>query len=409
MEMEAHPRTRAQTIFFVLMSTLALVSLLFSCQALYLERHRIASGYGDYVIFYTGAQIVRDGAANELYDLSRQREYQDRFNVPIRAGALPFNHPAYELLWHIPLTFLSYIDAYIVWNVINVGLLLGMARWFLPRNRSDLRLMFLLMMFGFYPVLVVFLHGQDSILLTYLIGAAFIALKQHNEVAAGVLLALASFKPQLVLPIALSWACKPYQKAAAVWLVSVTLLGIISVSMVGIPGAMKYLELISSINNANYTINPALMPNIRGMVYSSLAAQFPIAVFPLTALLTLGLLAYIVRLWRRVPCENATISDLTIALILTLTTLSSYHAYTHDFALLLLPALIVTRYLFNDGPPGTVPILLFAMLLVLWIPFPFAYGHLLQKEKLAWGSLVLIAFAVLLAMQLKVLRAPRST
>jgi hypothetical protein len=296
MEMEAHPRTRAQAIFFVLMSTLALVSFLFSFQALYMERHRIVSGYGDYVIFYTGAQIVRDGAASKLYDLSRQQEYQDKFAVPIRAGALPFNHPAYELLWHIPLTFLSYIDAYVVWNVINVGLLLGLARWYLPPDRSDLRLMFSLMIFGFYPVLAVFLHGQDSILLTFLIGASIIALKQHQEVAAGVLLALASFKPQLVLPIALAWMCRPYKKAAAAWLVSAILLGILSISMVGIPGTMKYLELISWIDKANYTISPALMPNLRGMVHSLLAVQFPIAVFPLTALLTLGVFAFIVRL-----------------------------------------------------------------------------------------------------------------
>lgn len=409
MSLEANPRTRAQTVFFVLMSALALVSLLFSGQALYLERHRIASGYGDYVIFYTGAQIVRDGAASKLYDLSRQREYQDKFAVPIRAGALPFNHPAYELLWHIPLTFLSYIDAYVVWNVINVGLLLGLARWFVPRDRSDLRLMFLLMMFGFYPVLAVFLHGQDSILLTFLIGASIIALKQHKEVAAGVLLALASFKPQLVLPIALAWMCRPYKKAAAAWLVSAILLGILSVSIVGIPGTMKYLELISWIDKANYTISPALMPNLRGMVNSLLAAQFPIAVFPLTALLTLGVLAFIVRLWRRVPIENENVFDLTIALTLTLAALTSYHAYSHDFALLLLPTLIVTRYLLTGSAQGAVPILLFAVLLILWIPFPLTYGQLLQKEKLAWGSLVIIAFAALMAMQLKFVRPPSST
>lgn len=407
--MEARPRTRAQSIFFVLMSTLALVSLLFSCQALYVERHRIASGYGDYVIFYTGAQIVRDGAATQLYDLNRQREYQDKFNVPIRAGALPFNHPAYELLWHIPLTFLSYIDAYIVWNMINVGLLLSMARGFLPRNRFDLRLMFLFMMFGFYPVLVVFLQGQDSILLTFLIGAAFIALKQHNEVGAGVLLGLASFKPQLVLPIVLACACKPYQKTAAAWLASVTVLGIISVSMVGISGAIKYLELISWIDKVNYTINPALMPNLRGLVHYSLAAQFPAAVFPVTALLTLGVLGCIVGLWRRARCENETIFDLTFALTSTLTLLSSYHAYTHDFALLLLPALIVTRYLLTSSPWGTVSTLLFVIILTLWIPFPLSYGQLLQKNNLAWGSLVIIAFALLLAMQLKFIRPSSSS
>ena len=184
----------------MLLSVLALVSVLFSGLGVYEERQRIANGYGDYVIFYTGAKIVRDGAASALYDLNLQRKYQDEFAVPIRSGALPFNHPAYELLWHIPLSALSYLEAYIVWNVFNVAILIGIAGWFVTRHRLELNLLFMLMSFGFYPVLVTFLQGQDSILLTFLISASFLALKRDKEVTAGVLLGLASFKPQFVLP-----------------------------------------------------------------------------------------------------------------------------------------------------------------------------------------------------------------
>jgi hypothetical protein len=179
--------------------------------------------------------------------------------------------------------------------------------------------------------------------------------------------------------------------------------------MVGIPGTMKYLELISWIDKANYTISPALMPNLRGLVHSSLAGQFPKAVFPLTVLLNLGALAGIVCLWRRASFEIENVFDLTVALTLTLAVLTSYHAYSHDFALLLLPTLIVTHYLLTGGAKGTVPVLLFAVLLILWIPFPLTYGQLLQNEKLAWGGLVIIAFAALMGLQLKFLRSPTLT
>lgn len=409
MGLDANPRTRAQTVFFVLMSTLALASLQFSCYALYVERERIANGYGDYVIYYTGAQIVRDGAGSDLYDLSLQRQYQAKFAAPIRAGALPFNHPAYELLWHIPLTFLSYVDAYVVWNLINAGLLLGLVRWFALRDHGALSWMCLIMAFGFYPVLAVLLHGQDSILLTCLIGASMLALKRQAQVGAGVLLALASFKPQLVLPIALTWMCRPYRKAAVAWLVSVLLLGLLSVSMVGITGTVRYLDLLSWIDKTNYTISPAIMPNLRGMIHLLLGKQYPNVVFPLTALLTLGVLVLMVRLWRRFPSENEQVFDLTVALTVTLTLLTSYHGYAHDFALLLLPALIATRGFFTGSARGTVPVLLGAVLLILWIPFPFTYGQLIEQEKLALGALVIVAFAALLAMQLKLSRAPSST
>ncbi len=384
------------------MSALAGASLLFACHALYIQQRQIASGYGDFVIYYTGAQIVRDGAASDLYDLGRQRQYQAQYATAIRAGALPFNHPAYELLWHIPLTFLSYVNAYIIWNVINAGLLLGLGRWFAPRERPDLRWLFTIMAFGFYPVLVVFLHGQDSILLTCLIGGSMLALKRKKQVVAGVLLALGAFKPQIVLPIALSWVYRPYRKAALMFLISGILLGLLSIAMVGISGTVKYLELLSWIDKTRYTISPSLMPNLRGLIYSLLGAQYPSVVLPMTVAATIGVLVLIVRIWHGVPSDNENVFDLTVALTLTLTLLTTYHAYAHDFTLLLLPALIATRAMLVGTPNSLVPSLLLVVLLVLWIPFPLTYGRLVEAEKLAWGALAIIVFAALLALQLKV-------
>lgn len=56
---------------------------------LYRERNQIKNAYGDFIIFYTGAQILRDGKGRDLYDLSVQNSYQSKFNVPIRVGPLP--------------------------------------------------------------------------------------------------------------------------------------------------------------------------------------------------------------------------------------------------------------------------------------------------------------------------------
>jgi hypothetical protein len=406
MRSAANSLAKTQTIFFVLMSALAMVSVLFAGQALYGERERIATGYGDYVIYYSGAQIIRDGAGGDLYDLDQQRRYQVRFDVPIRKDVLPYNHPPYELLWHVPLTYLSYFNAFLVWSAINFGLLIGLARWFAPSERFDLQLMSWLMLFGFYPVLTVFLHGQDSILLLFLIAASTVALKRRKPVAAGVLLALASFKPQIVLPIALAWSCKSYRKAAVAWLVSVTSLVLLSGLMVGIPGMLKYAELISWIDKTNYTINPALMPNLRGLIHLLLAAHSPSAVAPLTGLLTLSVFAYIVYLWRRAPFATEMEFDATVALTVTLSALASYHAYTHDFTVLLLPALMVARSIISATTIGAVDVLLLIVLLILWIPFPFSYGPLLQAEKLAWLALLILVFAVLQAMQLLWLRHP---
>jgi len=55
---------------------------------------------------------------------------------------------------------------------------------------------------AFYPTTVALLHGQDSVLSAFLMAAAFAGLKRKREAAAGIVLALGLYKPQLVLPLA---------------------------------------------------------------------------------------------------------------------------------------------------------------------------------------------------------------
>ena len=385
---------------------MAFASLLFSFDALFIERHHIAAGYGDYVIFYSGAQMVANGDSRRLYDLGLQRRYQEKFAVPIRVDALPFNHPAYELLWHIPLTSLNYLSAYIIWNGANLIFLIALARWFVPSESASVRIMCWLMVFGFYPVLVVILQGQDSILLTFLIGASIVALKKKKERVAGVLLAMASFKPQFVIPVALAWVCKPYWKAIGAWLMTITILVLISVAMVGIAGTQQYLQLLSWIDNTHYTINPLLMPNLRGLVFVALGPQFPTTSLLITATLTVGAFVYLVHLWRNSEIVDETVFEMVMALTVSLAILTSYHAYSHDLALLLLPALIVARFFFSAPNGGPIPILLFGTILLLWVPFPFTYGHLLQREMLAWGGLIIAFFSLLLTRQIRLKNSP---
>jgi hypothetical protein len=93
--------------FKVLLTSLVLVSLLFHSLYLWSQLDNMAAGNGDFVIFYTGAQILAAGGGNQLYDLATQKTFQDKFKVPIRDGPLPYNHPAYELLLFLPLIYVS--------------------------------------------------------------------------------------------------------------------------------------------------------------------------------------------------------------------------------------------------------------------------------------------------------------
>lgn len=404
MSLDPLPRSNTQKRFLTILFALSALSLLLSGYALYSERERIASGYGDYVIYYSGAEIVRDGGSKQLYDLRQQWRYQAKFATPIRAGALPFNHPAYELLWHLPLTYLSYPYAYIVWNLINVGLLVGLARTFVPPVAADLRRLSLIMALGFYPVLVTWLHGQDSILLSFAIGASMVALKQRRWIAAGLWLALASFKPQIAVPIALAWAFGGFGIALAAWLIGASALACVSLWMVGIDGAAQYVAMLTWMDGHHYAIDPIAMPNLRGLIFALLYDRLPALVVPLTVALSTGALVWMAHLWRRLSMDREQDFDWTVALTLTLACLTSYHAYLHDFSLMIVPAAIVSRDLISGAADGIAATLLGVLLVILWLPFPITFGKLQMSGQIALGALLVIAFAALIAIRLNSIR-----
>src|SRR5918992_4062062 len=143
----------------------ALVALSFLCnlKIFWAQRSYIAKGYFDFVIYYTGAEIVNAGNASQLYDLNVQQAYQEKFKVPNQPWAvLPFNHAPYELLLFLPLAHLSYQSAYIVWSVLNILLLLVTYRILLPFVDSRNKVLLGALLFAFYPTMVAIKMGQDS-------------------------------------------------------------------------------------------------------------------------------------------------------------------------------------------------------------------------------------------------------
>ena len=98
--------------------------LIFHLAILWESRHKIAAGYGDFIIFYTGAQIVADGRSRDLFNVETQNAYQAKFDVPQLEWPLPFNHAPYELFLFLPLVHLSFPAAQIS-PAVAAGLIAG--------------------------------------------------------------------------------------------------------------------------------------------------------------------------------------------------------------------------------------------------------------------------------------------
>ncbi|HWP56621.1 MAG TPA: glycosyltransferase family 87 protein [Candidatus Acidoferrales bacterium] len=397
-----HARINIAKYYALLMSAMACVSLVLSVPLFMQERERIAKGYGDFIIFYTGAQMLKVGAGSKLYDLRTQKDFQDKFDVPIRTGPLPFNHPPFELLWFLPLTSLEYFKAYQIWSVLNIAFLAGVLVFLAPPLARRFWPMFILMFAGFYPATVTLLHGQDSILLTFLMAAAIRALKFSKDRTAGVLLAVGLFKPQLILPTILVLIVNRRWAAMLSFLATSVTLAAVSIKLVGVAGVRQYLELLAQIDRAHYTIAPGNMPNLRGFIYSLVGLREPVFFQALLITLSAGFLVALLYYAKNSLAEREQRFDLTVCLTVLVTLITSYHLYIHDLTLLLIPVVLAIKStLISPVKLSLHQRVILSLILVFWIPFLFSYQPLLAREQMSLGFLGVVLFATLIAASLR--------
>jgi len=332
-------------------------------------RREIAAGYPDFTSSYTAGKSIIQGRSRQLYDLETQFAIQHEFasEVKNRENPLPFNHPPFEALLFAPLALLPYVTAYIVWAVLNISLILGfwhLLRPRLPALHALLPALPLLAMFAFFPVAMALMQGQDSILLLFFYGLAFLGLAKGRAFVAGLCLGLALFKFQLVLPFVLVLVLKRQWKAAAGFATTAFVLLWVSVAVVGWSGVIAYPEFLLRLtrSGARVGIDPRDMPNLRGLVAGSLHwAGLPAAL--LIIVLSVALLALVSHWWRMQSRHQFVLG---FSLCLTITIITSYHLQVHDLSLLILPMLLVAELLVAGQIAGPARRILITSLVVLF-------------------------------------------
>lgn len=368
-------------------------------------RREIATGYPDFTIFYTAGKCILQGQGRQLYDLETQFAIQREFasEVKHRENALPFNHPPFEALLFAPLARLPYVAAYLVWVVFNIALILGfwiLLRPRLPRLHHFLPALPLLAMFGFFPVIIALLQGQDSILLLFLYGLVFSALATGRNFAAGLCLGLALFKFQLVLPFVLVLLVRRQWRAVAGFVVAAFGLLVLSAAVVGWSGVMAYPGFVLGLSRsgAQAGIDPRAMPNLRGLV----AGALHLAGLPATVLiiaLSIALLALAAHWWRVQPRRQFMLG---FSLCLTVTIITSYHMLTHDLSLLILAILLLAELLVSGEIVGPARRILVASLAVLFLtPLYAVLQFWLREANLMVFAVLMFAAATAIALTSK--------
>jgi Glycosyltransferase family 87 len=359
----------------------------------------------DFVEFYSAAQIVREGLGRDLYNLRMQVEFQSK----IAAVHVFYNHPPFEALIFVPLTFFNYNFAYTCWILVGTLLLILAALMLEARNQVTLALsqyaripadfgLLLILFLSFAPVTTCFLLGQDSMLMLLIYTLVFVLLLSARDFWAGCILACGLFKFQLILPFAAILLLRRRWSAVAGFAAVGSLLVLVSIAISGYRVLIEYPKLLF-VNRAYQQVggfDPAFMPNVRGFLYLLGGRQLPASVFALgVAIVSLFLVWFAARNWRDEQL------GLSFSLCVFAALLASYHLYNYDLSLLLLPISIVCGEHAKQNRLLCAPVMFTAALIVLFVP-PVHY--LLLRWSLY--ALMFIPIAILFWHVISLLRRP---
>jgi hypothetical protein len=298
------------------------------------------NGRADFMQFYVAGRILNEGPRSQLYNEDLQvslREHLFGPKVPIDL----YIHPPFEALIFSPLARLSYPAAFVLWDIANlflVGAFLSLIKPFAPNFDTDCRLLLVLALL--YPLISTFGEGQDSILLLFLYVSAFINLKKGRDFWAGSALGASLFRFQLAIPFLLVFLIRKRWRVVLSASMVGALLGGVSLALVGWAGMFSYARLLLT-RERTYTAM-AQLPTVRGFLEALLAGRVNERVGTvLVALVSVGLLAWLLLKWRGVPWDpSAKTFDLLFSLSLVVAFMLSFHSLIHTMVVLALPMVL---------------------------------------------------------------------
>lgn len=304
----------------------------------------------DFLSFYTGAELARDGRLSDLYDPATQLEHQRRI-VPQLPALVPFIRPLFYALVLTPLALLPYNAAFVVWIGAQAVLLLACWTWGWRRFGAD-ALVFAAL---FLPGPLGIAAGQDCALLFAILILALEMSERGKPLASGAALALMLVKFNLILlwPLALlvsrRWRMLAGFCAAAAVEIAICLIA------GGIRGVESYVALLRNPSLEALSPSPELMVGYRGLLTNlEIHSAWPVAAIVASVVAVLVFAVWNAPDWRLFAL--APVASLIVA----------PHVYAYDAALLLVPVWLTIFKSAHKAPR------IAAALFATPIPFGFA-------------------------------------
>ena len=280
--------------------------------------------HSDYGAFYIAGQTARTAPA-KIYDIQFQAAQQiQAFN-----NFVPFFHPPQELLLLAPLSMLPFMRSFHVWQIFSLlclfaaGLLLGKASGTKP-------MIAVAIVAAIFPIGICLELGQDSLLLLLITSWCFYLLRKDADIAAGVVLSLALFKPQLPLILAIALLAFGRTKFAASFSVAAAALTAGSIAYMGRVGVRDFF-FCAKVGGDFLPI--FRMPTMRGMIAGVAGDHQGLALAMLIAVVAI--------FWHRWRRSHSL--DFVFATAICVYCFAAPHLFAHDLAVLAVPLMLVSN------------------------------------------------------------------
>jgi alpha-1,2-mannosyltransferase len=299
---------------------------------------------GDYIAFHTAGRMVLDGRGGQIYDAAAVRAVQADTTLDRVPGLYdPIRNPPFFALVFVPFAVLDLVPSFVAWTMVSIAALsaavwlaLGMVglshRW---RAIACIT-------FGFAPVYLGLVGGQNSSLALLVYVLVYRSLRQGREHEAGAWAALGLFKPQLFLVFPLLFVASRRWGALTAYLGVAALLGVISVLVVGVDGLVSWAHVLFS-NNLETGI--ALKQGFRMHSFKSffdlLQPDGPGLALALSVMASVTLLVPLLQLWRSAAVYGERVLPLAYALASVVGVLVDPHIFDYDLTILVFAALLV--------------------------------------------------------------------
>ncbi len=292
----------------------------------------------DYVQFYAAGITLQRGEADKLYDFSYQSSLEQEIAGPELTNFHAFLTPPFLAWLYVPLSHLPYLWSFIVWAILSLVFLFASLRLFgvdMPQRAFVWAL-------SWFPIFASLSFGQNSLLSLLILSLTYRLWKSQKIFLAGITASLILFKPQLIIGLAILWLLrwrKDWQAILGVLTGGIILSGI---TYILLPDAsINYLRLaIKFLPNMIYTDQFPLyhLHALRGFLLLLFPDQNTLV--ELVALLATGFATVFLI---RFVLKQGESPAASYAAAIAFTILVTPHAMIYDWALLLVPAILLWK------------------------------------------------------------------